>query len=66
MYPYVPIQLFISQRLITHVLHKHILESISVNTWEIQRVREVYKVRLTCTLLYKSKSIYQCVCSPSA
>lgn len=56
MYYIVPPQVFISQRLIAHMLHKHMPSSIPVDLWEKQRIQEAYKVRLACELAYKSTS----------
>lgn len=41
----VPPQVFISQRLIAHMLHKHMPSSVPVDLWEKQRIQEAYKVR---------------------
>lgn len=59
MYYIVPPQVFISQRLIAHMLHKHMPCSIPVDLWEKQRIQEAYKARLACQLLYKSTSTCQ-------
>ncbi len=59
MYYIAPPQVFISQRLIAHMLHKHMPSSIPVDLWEKQRIQEAYKVRLACRLLYKSTSTCQ-------
>lgn len=56
MYYIVPPQVFISQRLIAHMLHKHMPSSIPVDLWEKQRLQDAYKARLACELAYKSTS----------
>ena len=56
MYYIIPPQVFISQRLIAHMLHKHMPSSIPVDLWEKQRIQEAYKARLACALAYKSTS----------
>ena len=52
----VPSQVFISQRLIAHMLHKHMPSSVPADLWEKQRLQDAYKARLACELAYKSTS----------